>query len=93
VNEDDLAVTTPTVVVTNEFGGDFGDSFTGFSAGFNWATVPEPSTLTLAGLAALGLIGFGVRQRRQRSRQCNNGGLPEISIEVLRPSTVSNRKP
>jgi hypothetical protein len=47
---------TPTIVVTNEFGGTFGDSFTGFSASFTWATVPEPSTIALLAAGAAGLL-------------------------------------
>ena len=35
----------PTVVVTNEFGGTFGDSFAGYTVGFDWHDVPEPSTV------------------------------------------------
>lgn len=54
----DWSDTTPTVVVTNEFGGTYGDTFTGFSASFYWVTVPEPSTLTLLAIGALGLTAL-----------------------------------
>jgi hypothetical protein len=39
-----------------------GASFTGF-AGNGPNPVPEPSTLAIAGLGALGFIGFGLRRR------------------------------
>jgi len=32
--------------------------------GFSPAAVPEPSTMAIAGLGALGLIGYGIRRRR-----------------------------
>jgi len=56
-----------------------GTSFTGSTAGSNFENftandastssatlaVPEPSTLAIAGLGALGLIGYGIRRRRK----------------------------
>jgi len=47
---------TPTIVVTNEFGGTFGDSYSGLSASFTWHTVPEPSTVALLALGSIGLV-------------------------------------
>jgi hypothetical protein len=41
-----------------------GASVTGFAGGAN--VVPEPSTLAIAGLGALGLVGFGLRRRRMK---------------------------
>jgi hypothetical protein len=46
----------PSVTLTNEFGGTFGDGFGGDSVSFSWATVPEPSTIALLTLGALGLL-------------------------------------
>jgi hypothetical protein len=47
---------TPTIVVTNEFGGTFGDSYNGFNASFEWHPVPEPTALVLLTLGAFGLL-------------------------------------
>jgi len=46
----------PSVTLTNEFGGNFGDGFSGFDVSFSWATVPEPSTIALLTLGGLGLL-------------------------------------
>jgi hypothetical protein len=55
VDVSNFAPTTPSISVTNEFGGPWAPSFGGMSVGFNWQIVPAPSTaglLALAGLAA-----------------------------------------
>jgi len=40
------------------------DGLTGESPSFGPSTVPEPSSLALAGLGALGMIGYGLRRRK-----------------------------
>jgi len=61
--------TTNSVVVTGatfSFGTTAGDNVTGGPGGGGPGTVPEPSTLAIAGLGALGFIGFGVRRRLKK---------------------------
>jgi PEP-CTERM motif len=43
-------------------------SFTAQGSGTFSAAVPEPSSLTLAGIGVLGLVGIGLRQRKATSR-------------------------
>ncbi|MBI3837541.1 MAG: hypothetical protein HY288_06370 [Planctomycetia bacterium] len=58
---------TPSITVTNEFGGAFGQSFTGYDVSFFWVAVPEPSTEVLALCAAVGLSVSGLLQRARRA--------------------------
>ena len=44
-----------------------GSSMTGLSGTVSEGVVPEPSTMALAGLGALGLIGYGLRRRKART--------------------------
>lgn len=41
-----------------------GSSNTGFASGA--VLVPEPSTMAIAGLGALGFVGFGLRRRLEK---------------------------
>ncbi len=43
----------------------FGSGGGNFSADLSNQVVPEPSTLAIAGLGALGMIGYGIRRRRK----------------------------
>ena len=56
---------TPSITVTNEFGGTFGDSFSGMNGSFDWVEVPEPSTWALGISAAAGVAAFGWFKRRR----------------------------
>ena len=55
------------VVVTNEAGGTFGDSFSGFNVSFDWHTVPEPGSMTMAVVAAASLTAFALIARRRKT--------------------------
>jgi hypothetical protein len=57
---------TPTITVTNEFGGDLGDSYSGFDATFAWHPVPEPSSIALAGIGLASLGFVTLRKKFQR---------------------------
>ncbi len=63
---------TPTVSITNEFGGDLGDSFAGFETRFSWHTVPEPAAISLLLFGALALGATHVWQARRTAASCSS---------------------
>jgi hypothetical protein len=53
----DYTESTPTITVTNEYGGNLSaPTFEGYAASFTWQTVPEPGAAALALLAGLGAL-------------------------------------
>ena len=49
----------------NTIVGTYGDPVTNYGHGF-MATIPEPSTISLLGMGAIGLLGYGLRRRWQK---------------------------
>jgi hypothetical protein len=64
---ENMSLSLSGLVPTNPGLGSFGfNNFTGSDVNTTSATIvaPEPSTMAIAGLGALGLIGYGIRRRR-----------------------------
>jgi uncharacterized repeat protein (TIGR03803 family) len=57
-----LTLSGNTLYGTTEGGGAYGDG-TVFAVNLN--PTPEPSTLVLLGVGAIGLVGYGLRRRRR----------------------------
>jgi MYXO-CTERM domain-containing protein len=63
-NSDGYYVTAHIFVTSAPANASNGAIVTGFGAGSLVPNVPEPSSMAIAGLGALGLVGFGLRRRR-----------------------------